>query len=49
MNHFKCISYIFACAFNRKAILTIEIEIAGHIEKDEIYTFDDIEKRMQMF
>ena len=35
--------------FNRKAILPIEIEIAGHTEKDERYIFDDIEKRMQMF
>ena len=51
MNHF--IMYlIYTYNFNRKATLPIEIEIAGHTEndsKDERYTFDDIEKRMQMF
>jgi len=49
MSHF--IMY-FIYDFNRKAILPIEIEIAGHTEnesKDERYTFDDIKEKIPMF
>ena len=46
----NCPIYIYD--FNRKAILPIEIEIAGHTEnesKDERYTFDDIKEKIPMF
>jgi hypothetical protein len=51
MSHF-IMYYIYIYDFNRKAILPIEIEIAGHTEnesKDERYTFDDIKEKIPMF